>query len=148
MMKILRPFLIITLCTMSSVYAGQNLPIETVKQMYQESRELEDTNILAKYADKHLGQTLKRMEKVFTDSGMVCGYDYDVLWHSQDPEYHRKLTFTQLPNQQVKVDLAKTELTKAETLIYQLNCQSNRCKVSDVLENGRSLKQKILRSCR
>ncbi len=144
-MKFLNLFLAVSILSISSAYAAQDIQIETVKKMYQAGKKSEQgMEMIEKYADAGLKQAFKVQEKF----GEMCGFEHDVMWQSQDPEYNRALTFTKLANNQVKVNLAKGKWHSASSVTYTLSCNGNTCKVADVRDTSGSLKQNILKECR
>jgi hypothetical protein len=144
-MKFLNLFLAVSILSISNAYAAQDIQIETVKKMYQAGKKSENgMEVIEKYADAGLKQAFKVQEKF----GEICGYEADVMWQSQDPEYNRALTFTKIANNQVKVNLAKGKWHPASSVTYKLSCNGNTCKVADVIDTSGSLKQNILKECR
>lgn len=143
-MKILKLVLTLSVLSISTAYAASDIQVTTIKSLYQQAKaKRQGMEILPKYADSTLAQALN----VKAQYGEVCGTDHDVVWQSQDPEYNRKLTFTNLGNNQIKVNLGKSQWHQPNSVIYKLNCAGNSCKVSDVMEGNESLKQNILNEC-
>lgn len=132
-------------CSITTAYAASDRQVETIKALYQQAKaKQQGMEMLAKYADSSLAQAFK----VKARQDDVCGTDHDVVWQSQDPEYDRKLTFTKLGNNRVKVNLAKGQCHEPSSVVYQQKCKGNHCQVSDVIERKDSLKQDILDKCR
>ena len=143
-MKCLTLAIMLSACCITIAYAASDRQVETIKALYQQAKaQQQGMEILEKYADNSLAQAFK----VKAQNGEVCGTDHDVVWQSQDPEYDRKLTFTKLGNNRVKVNLAKGQWHEPSSVVYQLKCKGNHCQVSDVIEGRNSLKQDILDEC-
>lgn len=143
-MKCLTLAAMLSACCITTAYAASDRQVETIKALYQQAKaQQQGMEILEKYADSSLAQAFK----VKAQNGEVCGTDHDVVWQSQDPEYDRKLTFTKLGNNRVKVNLAKGQWHEPGSVVYQLKCKGNHCQVSDVIEGRNSLKQDILDEC-
>lgn len=135
----------ILLCSVQSVFAAEDPYIQTVKDIYNLSKRSQNSmQVLEFYSDT----SLKDAFDLHTQNGEVCGFDHDVLWESQDPEYNRSLKFMKLGKNQVKVSLGKGKWDRAGTVILTLKCDGNDCKVSDVRDSSGSLKNNILRECR
>ena len=129
----------------ASSFATESLALQTVKQMYDLAKRYEKgMEVVSLFADESLTQAFNRQS---FDEG-ICGYDYDLLWQSQDPEYQRKINFTAVGFNQVRVDLGKGEWHKASSVGYKMNCQNGTCKVNDVIDEFGSLKARIYAQCK
>lgn len=127
------------------VFAQDNLAVQTVKEMYDLGKRYEKgMEIIHLFADESLTQAFNH-EAEYTDG--ICAYDHDLLWQSQDPEYNRKLTFTHLGNNSVKVNLGKGQWHQPSTVNFKMACKNGVCKVNDVIEDGTSLKANIYKNC-
>lgn len=125
------------------VNANDQLALQTVKNIYEMGKSLEKGNeIIALYAD----QKLSRAIEVWNAAEYCVGYD--VMWQSNDPPYHRKVTYTPLANNQVKVNLAKVPYYDAASLTYKMSCAGNTCKIADIVDQFGSLKNNIAQECR
>lgn len=138
------------LCTLLSVFvmqsgfAASDAQMDFVKTLYQTGKNLEKgTEIVEMYAD----ESLKQAFNLHADTGEVCGFAADVMWQSQDPEYQKKLSFTKVGQNQVKVNMAKKNYDHASWVTYKLNCKGNVCKISDTINSSGSLKKNIYDEC-
>lgn len=123
--------------------ASDQLALHTVKKIYDMGKNLEKGNeLIALYAD----QNLNRAIEVWNAAEYCIGYD--VMWQSNDPPYHRKVTYTSLGNNQVKVSLAKVPYYDAASLTYKMSCVGNTCKIADIVDQFGSLKKNIAKECR
>lgn len=123
--------------------ASDQLALETVKKMYETGKTLEKGNeIIALYADKNLSRAIS-----VWDAAEYC-IPYDVMWQSNDPPYHRSVSYHSLGYNQVKVDLGEVDSYEAASLIYNLNCSDGLCKVSDIEDSQGSLVHNIYQECR
>lgn len=128
---------------MQSSFAATDIQIDFVKKMYQTGKQLEKGNeLLELYADNSLQKAID----VWNSAEYCVGYD--VMWQSNDPPYHRPLTFKNLGNSQIKVNLGKVKFYEASWVKYKLNCKGNSCKINDVIDNTGSLKKNIYEECR
>lgn len=135
---------IILFCSIDAVFAGNDPYVQTVKEMYSLGAKYEDgMKVIDLYSDNSLKQALN----VHAGSGEVCGFAQDVMWQSQDPEYTRSVKFSKLGPNRVKASLSKGKWDQASTVIYTLNCNGGKCKVSDIQDADGSLKKNILREC-
>lgn len=132
----------ILLTCSGSVSANDQLAVQTVKKMYETGKVLEKGNeLIALYADQNLSRAIN-----IWNAADYC-IAYDVMWQSNDPPYHRKVTYTSLGNNQVKVSLAKVPNYDAASLTYKLNCTDGICKIADVVDKLGSLKRNIYKEC-
>lgn len=131
--------------SMQSVFAADDPAIQTVKKMYSLGAKSEvGMQIIEKYSDV----SLKKAFQLHAKNAEVCGFEQDVMWQSQDPEYHRSLQFSKVGQNQVKVILAKGKWDQASSVVYTMNCHGQQCQVSDVHDATGSLKKNILAECR
>lgn len=136
---------VVLLCSVQSVFAAGDPYIQTVKDMYNLGKKAQNSmQVLELYSDT----SLKQAFDLHARNGEVCGFDHDVMWESQDPEYTRSLKFSKLGQNQVKVSLSKGKWDSAGTVVFTLKCNGNDCKVSDVHDDSGSLKKNILRECK
>ncbi|WP_374254226.1 hypothetical protein [Acinetobacter brisouii] len=136
---------VVLLCSVQSVFAANDPYIQTVKDMYNLGKKSESgMQVIELYSDASLKQAFNLQAR----NGEVCGFDHDVMWQSQDPEYNKSLKFDKLGQNKVKVSLGKGKWDHAGTVVYTLKCNGNNCKVSDIQDSGGSVKQNILRECK
>ena len=137
---------LMTTFAMQSSFAATDVPMDFVKKLYQTGKQLEKgTELIELYQDESLQKAFRFMQNY---EGEMCGYDYDMMWQSNDPNFNRKLIFTKVGANEVKVDLGKAEFYKPSWVKYKLNCKGGVCKISDIIDNGGSLKQRIYKECR
>ena len=127
------------------VYAEDSLAVKTVKEMYNlGARYDKGMEVIELFADEGLTQAFNLQQS----SEDLCGNEYDVMWQSQDPEYKRKLTFSTVATNQIKVNLGAGQWHKPQSVNYKLTCKSGVCKVSDVVDSEGSLKNRINKECK
>ncbi|WP_230656174.1 hypothetical protein [Psychrobacter sp. I-STPA10] len=153
--------LVSCLCS-SSVLASNNasLQINTVKSLYNQCIGYEKENrrnidnpyyeskdcreILYKLASNDFKKAIameKDFEKKYFNEGYICDAIY--IWDSQDPDYNAKLTFTNLPNNKVKVKFGY-----GGHVTYSLSCNKNKCQITDLFNrNNLSQKNIIFQEC-
>lgn len=139
-------YTLMTTFAMQSSFAATDIQIDFVKKLYQTGKQLEKgTEIIELYQDESLEKAFRFMQDY---EGEMCGYHYDMMWQSNDPNYNRKLIFTKVGTNEVKVDLGKAQFYDPSWVIYKLNCKGNSCKINDVIDESGSLKQRIYKECR
>lgn len=122
--------------------ASDQLALETVKKMYEMGKALEKgDDIIALYADENLSRAIQ-----VQNNSEYCS-DHDVMWQSNDPPFHRNVTYRSLGNNRVKVFLHPVPNYSAASLIYNFSCSDGVCKVSDIEEDYGSLVQTIYQNC-
>jgi len=124
------------------------MKIAAVTKMYQQDVDNEGMNnpvILEQYANPDLQAAIQLTHDYFDKHQMSCNVDYDVLWDSQDPDYTQDKKFSINDKGFVQVSLAQ-----GSDIYYDLSCDETECQVADVIldENGKSLRQHFLESCR
>ena len=128
-----------------STYAQDSIAMKTVKEIYDLGKRYEKgMEVIELFAD----ESLQRAFNLASSYEYICGYDYDVLWQSQDPEYQRNIHFTQIGSDQIRVNLAKAQWHKASSVGYKMNCQNGVCKINDIVDEYGSLKARIQQQCR
>ena len=130
---------------MQSSFAATDIQMDFVKKLYQTGKQLQKgTEIVEMYAD----DSLKLAFNLAARDGEVCGFGADPMWQSQDPEYQKKLTFTKVGENKIKVNMAKKNYDHASWVTYKLNCKGRVCKISDVIDNTGSLMKNTYEECR
>ncbi|MFG0750495.1 hypothetical protein [Acinetobacter ursingii] len=122
-------------------YSPQDqLKLDTIKKMYAELSENEHGNeVLYRYATDNF-KSILNMTSQFP--GEMCGLDHDVVLQGQDEDYKQQVTFKLNEQKQVIATLAS-----GSSVSYVLECDTQQCRISDVLESGDSLSQGIERDC-
>ncbi len=131
-----------------SVFANTDPQIQLLKEIYQQGKKLEKGDeLLALYYDKSLEQAQNNLRE---GRWQDCGQAWqDQMWQSQDPEYRQKPSFQKVGQNLVKVTLAPYgEFYKEKKVTYRVDCQGNRCKISDIIDGDGSLKKALLNQCR
>lgn len=132
----------LTIFSTQHVFAASDVQMDFVKKLYQTGKQLEKGNeLIEMYADNNLQKAID-----VWNSAEYC-VAYDVMWQSNDPPFHRPLTFTNLGNNQIKVKLGKVKFFKESWVKYKLNCNGSICKISDVIDDTGSLKKNIYEEC-
>lgn len=129
--------LAISLAVVSFQAAAQTPQIEVVQNIYREARHNEDdAAILNKYADNSLKQALR-----IASRAEVC-LDFSPIWGGQDYDSNAKISFSQSGNKVRATSRAGTNV------LYSLTCSGGSCRVSDINNDGMSLKRYINKQCR
>ncbi|MCD1279616.1 MAG: hypothetical protein J7J29_04595 [Psychrobacter sp.] len=124
------------------------MKIATVTKMYEQDISTEGMDnpvVLQQYANQDLQSAMQLEQDYFDENQLSCNIDYDVLWDSQDPDYTQDKKFS-MTNQ----GLVQVSLAQGSNIYYDLSCDGDGCQVADVIldENGKSLRQHFLESCR
>lgn len=124
------------------------MEIATVTKMYEQDISTEGMDnpvVLQQYANQDLQSAMQLEQDYFDKNQLSCNIDYDVLWDSQDPDYTQDKKFS-ITNQ----GLVQVSLAQGSNIYYDLSCDGDGCQVADVIldENGKSLRQHFLESCR
>jgi hypothetical protein len=124
------------------------MKIATVTKMYEQDISTEGMDnpvVLQQYANQDLQSAMQLEQDYFDKNQLSCNIDYDVLWDSQDPDYTQDKKFS-MTNQ----GLVQVSLAQGSNIYYDLSCDDDGCQVADVIldENGKSLRQHFLESCR
>jgi hypothetical protein len=124
------------------------MEIATVTKMYEQDISTEGMDnpvVLQQYANQDLQSAMQLEQDYFDENQLSCNIDYDVLWDSQDPDYTQDKKFS-MTNQ----GLVQVSLAQGSNIYYDLSCDGDGCQVADVIldENGKSLRQHFLESCR
>ena len=136
--------MVVLFCFVQSVSAASDPYIQTVKEMYNLGKKSETgMQTIELYSDS----SLKQAFNLHARNGEVCGFEQDVMWQSQDPEFNVPLQFSKVGQNKVKVSLGKGKWNKQSSVTYILKCNGNDCKVSDVIDSSGSLKKNILAEC-
>lgn len=126
------------------IWAADDLSIHTIKQMYDLGQKSNmGTEIIKKYSDASLKKAFDMHDK----HDDLCGFDYDLMWQSQDPNYQRTLKFSKITPNKVKVTLEKDQWDTLKTITYILNCHDQTCSISDIYDQAGSVKRNILKDC-
>ena len=135
--------LAVSLLVSGQVHAAQEQQLKTLQEMYSLGKRLEKGNeIIEMYADQSLTRAF--YHEASSDEYCIGG---DIMWQSNDPPFERKVTYTKLGNNKIKANLhAFKPNYEATWVIYQFNCSSGQCKVSDVFDSEGSFKR-ALNSC-
>lgn len=116
--------------------------INTVKAMYQQDmNSLNGLATLTRFAGGGLQKALKKQQAYARRQGELCGFDYDLLWQSQDPDYAEPLQYA--VNQQGQVHV---KIGREAAVTYALACEGGRCKITDVF-SGDSVVELINQDC-
>ena len=130
--------------------------LATVQKMYELSRQLEtgSATLLSQFASDELKDALALEQQVMEQEGLMCGIGADIIWQSQDPDYHEPITFAL--NDEGEVVVA---LSDRDELRYQLSCQVLRssageqseqdlqCQIEDIIDFAGSVKQSLIENC-
>ncbi|MBP6345671.1 MAG: hypothetical protein KA346_07150 [Neisseriaceae bacterium] len=120
--------------------------LTAIKKMYQQDLKKQNgLATLAHFAGADLKKALKKQDAFGAKYGELCGLDYDVLWQSQDPDYAEPLQYALTRKGQVTVSIGRPEQAQ---VTYALNCEADRCQITDVFSNGGSVVKMINRTCR
>lgn len=133
-----------------SSFSASDAKIDFVENIYQTGKQLEKGDELIQlYADEGLQHAIKAREHWYSkNEGDMCEADgYDRMWQSNDSPYHRPLSFKNIGNNKIKVNLGKVQFYDASWVTYTLNCKGNVCKISDVIDENGSLKKNIYKYC-
>lgn len=129
----------VSLAIASFQAAAETPQVELVKRIYREARQTEnDVAILNKYADNSLKQALR-----IANRANMC-LDFSPIWGDQDYNSKAKISFTQNGNQ-VR---ATSHGAMSMNVSYALNCNGNSCRITDIINDGTSLKRYINQECR
>lgn len=135
----------------TQTYVSYKLAI--ISQMYKQDAESEgfgDIPILVEYGTSELQAALALEQDYYDRTQMSCNVGFDILWHSQDPDYaqDKQITMTD-------TGLVKVSLTQARDVYYELVCDNtnyknnNRCQIDDVIfSEDISLKAYLFEQCR
>lgn len=118
--------------------------LATVQKMYQLSSQLGVGSevLLSQFASDELKEALALEQQVMDQEGLMCGIGADIMWQSQDPDYHEPVTFSLTEDGKVKVLIADRE-----ELVYELSCTGERCLIEDIYDFAGSIKQSLLENC-
>lgn len=131
--------LAISLAVVSFQAAAQTPQIEVVQNIYREARHNEDdAAILNKYADNSLKQALR-----IASRAEVC-LDFSPIWGGQDYDSNAKISFSQSGNKVRATSRGEMSMN----VLYSLTCNGSSCRVSDINNDGMSLKRYINKQCR
>lgn len=123
------------------------MKMATIEKMYQhdvKSQGQEYPVVLQQYGSKSLQAAMQLEQDYFDKEQLSCHIGHDVLWDSQDPDYHQNKQFSINMKGLVTVSLAQ-----GSTVNYELTCDNKECHVNDVIvdDNGTSLKQYLQEAC-
>lgn len=118
--------------------------LATIQKMYQLSSQLETGSeiLLSQFASDELKDALSLEQQVMERDGILCGIGADIMWQSQDPDYHEPVTFSLTDDGKVEVSI-----DDREELIYELSCTGEHCLIEDVYDFSGSIKQNLLKNC-
>lgn len=117
--------------------------IKTIKAMYQQDIKAQNgIATLTQFSGGGLQKALKKQQKFGERSGELCGFDYDILWQSQDPDYGINIQYATAPNGHIKVNLGHEG-----SVAYVLACEGQSCKITDVISGGSVVKM-INQACK
>lgn len=129
--------LAVSLAITSFQAAAETPQVELVQKIYREARQNDnDVAILNKYADNSLKKALR-----IANRAEMC-LEFSPIWGGQDYDSSAKISFSQNGN---KVRATSRAGTNA---LYSLTCNGNSCRVSDINNDGLSLKRYINQYCR
>lgn len=113
--------------------AQKELALNTVKQMYAQSRRSSSDDMIFDYADNALKQAFSR----------GCA-GYNVMWQTNgDKNIDDPVKFTQLSANTIQAKLYDNSLVK-----YKMNCSADSCRVADVSDRHmKSLKSSLNMGC-
>jgi hypothetical protein len=144
MLKKISIYLLLSLL-FSVTHAQKSIQVQTIQHMYEQGRQQQKgMDLIIKQSEL----SLKKAFKLHDQSDDVCGYDQDIMWQSQDPNFNRPFQITALGQNRVKVHFAKTASDASQEVIYTLKCTNRICQISDVHDQFGSLKENITQECR
>ncbi|WP_353172552.1 hypothetical protein [Acinetobacter rudis] len=137
-----------------STHASEALALKTVEDLYHGSlnlknnkRDFDNNTLLEKASTVQLQKLWKADQDLIKRTNELGCIDYDLMWLNDGGSNNGKLSFKALGNDQVIVHIGESTGLKARSLIYQMQCNDQFCKVNDlILENDVSFKR-VLSEC-
>lgn len=119
--------------------------IELLKNVYEMAKRGQyDNLILSYFGDEALKKSFKQVDK-YHARGKLC-LDHSPIWNGQDFDDEAKISYRQISKNRFEVTALHWG-SHIETVIYVINCNAEECYISDVFNNGTSLKQHIAEAC-
>lgn len=137
-----------------SAKADDTLAMKTVQELYHSSLKvrkhtatLDRNALLEKVSTAELQKLFKADHELVKRTGELGCIDYDLMWLTDGQVESAPLSFKAEANNQVTVHIGESKGLKERSLSYQMQCDTESCKVSDLfLENDVSFKR-ILGEC-
>lgn len=131
--------LAVSLAITSFQAAAETPQVELVQKIYREARQNDnDVAILNKYADNSLKKALR-----IANRAEMC-LDFSPIWGGQDHDSNAKISFSQSGNKVRATSRGEMSMN----VLYSLTCNGSSCRVSDINNDGLSLKRYINQYCR
>lgn len=129
-----------------SSFSSDDLQINTIKEIYQLGKKLQQGNtLLQAYYDENLESAFDNLRE---ENAEDCPHIwYDLMWQSNDNEYNQKPSFTKVGQNLVRVKLAAYGNYSSKSVTYRLSCKSGVCKISDIIDTNGSLKNQLVMQC-
>lgn len=131
--------LAVSLAITSFQAAAETPQVELVQKIYREARQNNnDVAILNKYADNSLKKALR-----IANRAEMC-LEFSPIWGGQDYDSNAKISFSQSGNKVRATSRGEMSMN----VLYSLTCNGSSCRVSDINNDGLSLKRYINQYCR